>query len=130
MQAIGGLERGIRGEQLGHVRLGTELLARIAERRGLEAHEVGRTDVHVGAGDGELDALVLRDRPVENNALAAVFLRPVNEPVAVTDAFGGNQRALRIEARQDRLEALSLLADQVFGRDPRDRRRTPRWSRG
>ena len=42
---------------------------------------------------------------------------PVDEPVAVADAFGGDQRALGVQAVEDVLEALPFLADQVLGRD-------------
>ena len=41
----------------------------------------------------------------------------VDEPVAVADAFGGDQRALGIEAVEDVLESLPFLADQVLGRN-------------
>jgi hypothetical protein len=45
------------------------------------------------------------------------LLTAVDEPVAVADAFGGDQRALGVQAVQDVLEALPFLADQVLGRD-------------
>ena len=68
-------------------------------------------------GDRELHALVLADRPAEDDALLGVGADLVDEPVAVADAFGGDQRALGVEAGQDVLEALAFLADQVLGRD-------------
>ena len=39
----------------------------------------------------------------------------VDEPVAVADALGGDQRALGVEAVEDVAEALAFLADQVLG---------------
>ncbi|KAI1690622.1 hypothetical protein DdX_22385 [Ditylenchus destructor] len=46
---------------------------------------------------GELHALVLADGPAENHALLRVLRDPVDEPVAVADALGRDQRALRVE---------------------------------
>ena len=61
-------------------------------------------DVRIGARDRELDALVLADRPVENDPLLRVGRRLVDEPVAVADALGGNQDALGVQAVEYVLE--------------------------
>jgi hypothetical protein len=42
-------------------------------------------------------------------------LGPVDEPVGVAHALGGDQHALGVETVQDDLEALILLADEVLG---------------
>jgi hypothetical protein len=76
-------------------------LLRVEQRAGLEAHQVGRLDLDEGLGDRELHALVLADRPVEDDALAGVAAGAFDEPVAVADALGGDQRALGVEAVED-----------------------------
>ena len=60
--------------------------------RRLEAHQVRRLDIHIGPRDRQLHALVLADRPVEDDALPGVGRHLVDEPVAVADAFGAGRR--------------------------------------
>src|SRR5262249_61902041 len=66
---VGGLPRGISGQKLGHVGLGTAWVMRIEPLRGVRHHESGGFDVGIRASQRELYALVLPDRPVEYHAL-------------------------------------------------------------
>ena len=66
-------------------------------------------------GDGELHALVLPDGPAEHDAIAGVLRGLLDEPAAIADALGGDQRALGIQAVEDVAKALALLADQAAG---------------
>ena len=66
---------------------------------------------------GNLDALVLRDGPVENHTVVAVFSSAIDKPVAVADAFGGDQNTFRVHAVEDIAEAFALLADKVLFRN-------------
>ena len=58
--------------------------------------------------------MVLADRAVEHDALLDVLADLVNEPIAVADAFRGDQGALGVEPIEDVLEPLPFLSDQVF----------------
>src|SRR3989442_9094590 len=82
---VGRLPRRLRREVFGHVGLGPARLAGVEERRGLVAHERGRFDGGVRLGDRELHALVRADRPAEDDPLARVGHRLVDEPPAVPD---------------------------------------------
>ncbi len=66
-------------------------------------------------GDGELHALVLPDGPAEYHTVAGVLRGLFDEPAAIADALGGDQRALGIQAVKDVAKALALLADQAAG---------------
>ncbi|MNU32866.1 hypothetical protein D3C71_214190 [compost metagenome] len=86
----------------------------VEQTAGLVAHQAGRFHVDMGARDGELHALVLADRAAEHHAFLGVGRHLVHEPIAVADAFGGDQGAFGVQAVEDVLEALALFADQVF----------------
>src|SRR5207245_9929944 len=85
------LPRSLRREVLGHVGLGTARLTAVETIARLEAHQVGRLDLHIGLGDWKGDALVLTDRAAENDTFASVLGGAVDEPVAIADAFGVDQ---------------------------------------
>ena len=114
---VGRLPARLGRQVLGHVGLGAAGLPRVEQLAGAKAHQVGGRDLDPGLGDGERHALVLADRPAEDDALARIARHPVDEPVAVADALGGDQRALGVEPVEDVLEALAFLADQVVDRD-------------
>ena len=114
---VGRLPRGLGGEIFRHVGLRAAGLARVIKTACLEAHEIGRLDLDIAFGDRELHALVLADRPAEDDALLGIGRHLIDEPVAVADAFGRDQDALGVEAGEDVLEAVSLFADQVLGRN-------------
>ncbi len=113
---VGGKPGGFRGQQLGHVGFAAAGLAGIEHRRRLGHHLGGGGDLHIGARNRELDALVLADGPAEDAALPGIGGGAVDEEAAIADAFGGDQDALGIHAVDDVAEALVLLADQIFGR--------------
>ncbi|KFB70344.1 MAG: hypothetical protein AW09_004570 [Candidatus Accumulibacter phosphatis] len=111
---VGRLPGGLGSEVLGHVGLRAAGLLRVEQRAGLETHQVGRLDLDQGLGDRELHPLVHADRPVENDALAGVARRAIDEPVAITDAFCGDQGPFGIESVEQVAEALALVTDQVL----------------
>jgi hypothetical protein len=111
---IGRFPGGLGRQVLGHVGLGAAGLVGVEQAAGFPAHQVGGLDLDVGLGDRKLHALVLADGAAEHHALLDVGADLVDEPVAVADAFGGNQGALGIQPVKDVLEALAFLADQVF----------------
>ncbi len=69
------------------------------------------------AGDGELHALVLADRPAENRAVLGVGGGAIDEELPVADALGGDEDALGIHPVEDVAEALAFFPDQVLGGD-------------
>ena len=99
---------------LGHVRFRAARLTAVETIARLEAHQVGRLDLHIGLGDWKGDALVLTDRAAENDTFAGVLGGAVDEPVAIADAFGGDQRALGVEPVENVFETLPFFADQVL----------------
>jgi hypothetical protein len=60
-----------------------------------------------------LDALVLADRPVEDDALARVLGGAAQRVLADRDRLRGDQQPLRVQAVQDVREALAFLADAI-----------------
>ena len=111
---VGRLPRGLGGEIFRHVGLRAAGLARVIKTACLEAHEIGRLDLDIAFGDRELHALVLADRPAEDDALLGIGRHLIDEPVAVADAFGRDQDALGVEAGENVLEAVAFLADQIL----------------
>ena len=97
---IGRIPARFRCQQLGHVRLGTARLACIKHRRGLVDHQGRRRQLHMGAGDRELDTLILADRPTEDSAVFGIGGSAIDEEAAVSDTFGRNQDAFGIHAVQ------------------------------
>src|SRR5437867_11962647 len=81
------------------------------------AHEVRGDEARVRVRERKLDALVAPDCPAEDDASFRVLHGPVEEPAGVTDALGGDQDSLRIEDVEEGLEAVALLANQMFGGD-------------
>ena len=110
------LPAGLGGQVLGHVGLCAARLVRIEQPASFIAHQVGGLYFHISLGNRELHALVLADGPSEDDTVFHIFGDAVDEPVAVANAFGGNQRALGVQAIQDVFEALTFLPDQVLRR--------------
>ena len=80
------------------------------------AHGQARSvKLDVIARDRKLDALVLADRTAEHLALLGIVRRPLDEPAAIADTFGGNQDALGIHAVENVAKTLVLLADERVG---------------
>jgi hypothetical protein len=76
-------------------------------------HQLGGAHLGIATRDRELDALVLPDRAAEHDAVLGVVSCALDEPLGIADAFGGDQHALGVHAREDVAEALALLADQA-----------------
>src|SRR5215471_14886727 len=70
---VGGVPGRFRREQLRHVGVGPAILAGLEQRRGSAADHVGGLDLSIGAGQRELDALVLADRLAKDDAFLGVF---------------------------------------------------------
>src|SRR5690606_21143241 len=85
---VGRLPRGFRRQVLGHVGGGTGITPGVVFLAGAPAHQVGRLDLDVRFGDGELHALVLPDRTAEHHAVAGVLRRLLDEPATIADALG------------------------------------------
>ena len=91
----------------------------LSRRAGIEQadrlfdHQIGGLGAGMGAGDGELNALVFADRAVEDPAFAGVRRRLGDEPPRVADGLGGDQDALGVEAVEQIPESLALFADQI-----------------
>ena len=64
-----------------------------------------------------LDALVLADGSIKNDALLRIAGRGLQRHLAQAHGFGGNEYPLRIHAVENVLEPLALLADAVRHRD-------------
>ena len=120
MELNAGIRRfptGFRSQVFGHVGLRAAGLLRVKQRASLPAHQVSGFNLDVRFGNGELHALVLPDGSAEDDAFAHVFGHPVNEPMAVADAFGSDQGAFGIQAIEDVFETMAFHADQVLGRN-------------
>src|SRR5919206_2082389 len=116
-RGVGRLPGGLGGQQQGHVGLRSARLAPIKHLRGPEAHEVRGLHAYVRLRDGELDALVLADRPAEDLAFPGAAGRTIHEPPSIADALGGDQDPLGVHPVEDVAEALAFLADQAARRD-------------
>src|ERR1051326_959090 len=67
-------------------------------------------------GDWKLDALVLADRPAENNAFLCVSCSSLDKPASIADALGRDEDTFRIQTVEKILETLAFLTDEVFRR--------------
>jgi len=108
---IGGFPGCLRSQQQRHVRFGATGLMGVEQCTRFEAHQVGGLHFDVRLGDRELHSLILADRPAEYIALVNVFRHLVNEPVAVADALGRDERPLRIEPVENVSETLPFFAN-------------------
>ena len=108
-----GEERGLGGEVLRVLRRLTARQAVVVAPRRLADDEFGGVQLHVGLGQRERDALVLADRPAEDDAVLGVCDRLVHRHPADAERLGADQDALRVEPVEQVPEALALLADAV-----------------
>src|SRR5690606_36876436 len=111
------LPRRIGRQQLSHVRLSTARLVRVVQAAGLETHQTRGLDVDMSPRYRKLHTLILADGPVEHDARFYIGRDLVDEPVAISDAFRHDERALCIEAIQDVLETFAYFANQVLDGD-------------
>src|SRR4029450_11090913 len=102
------------GQQLRDVRLWPCRGAVIEQSCRLVSHQVCRTDVGIGPRGRKPDPRVLAKRPIEYDALARVSARPVDEPVAIADALGGDENPFGVDAVEQITKALPFLSDKVF----------------
>ena len=113
-RGLAGLEAGLGGEVLGGIGLDAAFLALVEQGRRLEHHQRRRLDLHPGLGERVLDALVLADRPAEDDALLRILGRALDRYPAEPGGLGAEQHAFGVEPLQQDAEALAFLADAVF----------------
>ena len=89
---------------------------RVVGGGGAQHQQLGRLQLDPALGERVLDALVLADRPAEDDALAGIARGAGERDAAEPDRLGGDQDALRVHPVQDVLEALAFLADAVLER--------------
>jgi len=85
------LPRGLGRKKLCHVRFGRRTLMGINLLAGTPTHQTGRFDRNQRIGQGELDALILADRPAKDRSVFGITGRTINKPIAITNALCGNQ---------------------------------------
>ena len=68
-------------------------------------------------GDGELYALVHGDGATKHHAVFGVLGGAVDKPIAIANAFSGNQNALGIQAVENVFETQTFFANAVFNWD-------------
>ena len=110
---IGRFPTGFGGEVLGHIRFGAAGLLCIKQSAGFVAHQVGSFHFDIGIGNRKLHPLVLPDGAAKDLTLLGVLADAVDKPVAITNAFGGDQGALGVQAIQDVFKALPFLPYEV-----------------
>lgn len=96
------LPRGFHRQHLGHVGFRAAIAPGLVPGGGMLHHQLGGTHTGIGFGDGELDALILPDRPAKHHAGARIGAGLVDELFGVADAFRGDEDALGIHAGEDR----------------------------
>ena len=121
-RAVGGVEAGVGAQVLGRVRLAPTGFAVVVEPGRLAQHQFGGVEAGQRVGERELQALVHADRAVEDDALVAVLDRLLQRDPPDAERLGGDQHPLGVQAVEDVLEALALLADPVLDRHDRGRR--------
>lgn len=60
---------------------------------------LGGAQIGIGFCNGELNTLVLSDRPAEDDAVLGIDHGLLDEPFGIADAFGADQDPLGIHAR-------------------------------
>ena len=66
---IGGLPRGVGSQQFCHLGFRAAGLLRVKEASRFVAHQVRGAQIGIGLGDGKLNALILSNRPIKDDAL-------------------------------------------------------------
>src|SRR3546814_17257678 len=107
----GRIVAGARRQEFGAVRLGATRLAAVVEPRRLFDHQPRRFQIHPFLGEQVLDALVLADRPVEDDAIPGILGRAAQPITADTDHLGADAHAFGAEAGEDIGEDLAFIAD-------------------
>src|SRR5262249_51829603 len=105
------------GERRGGKEWGADVVAGVIKKKSFVHHHFRRAHLRIGARDGELNALVLSDRPGEQLTLLSIFGWLGDEPLRITNAFSGHQNALGIHSAKNVAKTFSFLADQIFRRD-------------
>src|ERR671936_346130 len=98
----------LRRDQLRHIRLCPAGLAAVEQPCGLVAHEARGEKIGMSLRERELHTLVRADRASEDNALARVARRALDEPPTIAERFGGDEDPLRVPRIDDVAETLSL----------------------
>src|SRR5215510_13409414 len=87
---------------------------RIKQCGGLFNHQSRSFHVGIGAGERELDSLILADRTIEYYSLLGITAGALDEPAAIANAFGGDQNALGVQAIEQITKTLAFFADEIF----------------
>ena len=106
---------GLGTQHLAHIRFLAAGLTSIKEIGGAFHHELSSAHLSIGAGDGELNTLVLTDGAVKHRALACVRAGLVNKPARITYGLRANKDTLCVHAIQNVAKPLSLLTNQRVG---------------
>jgi hypothetical protein len=110
---------GVGAEVLRRVRLARARQPRVVEPRRTPRDELRRVEPRKRVRERELDALVLPDRPAEDDPLARVLGRPAEGGAADPHRLVREQHALGVEAVEDVPEAVPLRADAIGDPDAR-----------
>ena len=116
--AIRGEEPGFGGQVLGQVGLLSARLAVVDEHRGLADHQPRSAQLGVSLRQREGDALVLADRPVEDDAFVGVRDSLSQRCDADPQRLRCNEYPFGVEPPQQILEAAALVTDPVLLRHP------------
>src|SRR6185437_11748518 len=104
-----GLPACLGGEIFGGVCLGAAGLAGIVERRSVAHRELRCGELGPALRQRVLHALVLADRPAEDDALLGVRRGASERDEAQADRLGGDQDAFGVHAVQNQAETLTFL---------------------
>jgi hypothetical protein len=108
---VGCLEPGVGAQVLGHVRLPAAGQTLVVAPGSVAGHQLCRVEPDHCFGERKGDALVLTDGPAENDALVGVPDRPADGRRPDAECVVGEQDPLRVQAIQEVLEPVALLAD-------------------
>ena len=111
-----GFKAGLCGQVLRRIGLGATGLVLIAQPGRLEHHQVGRFQCHPVLRQRVLNALVLSDGSIKDDALLGVIRCAIQRALPQAHRLSRNENALGVHAVQDVLEALAFFSNAVCSR--------------
>jgi hypothetical protein len=87
-------------------------VAPIIEPRRVICSQLGRLEMHIRRRKRVLNALILTNRPAENDSLAGIIRRSLQRGIAQAEGLAGEETSLRVHAVQDDFETLPFFTDQ------------------